>query len=871
MRAWSGSPGRTGRPGPADDGRGPPVIRLDDLVEANPGLTARGPVHPGRYACFCFDSRLVEDGDLFVAVRTQRGDGHDFVADAFVRGAQAVLVDDPSAVPDGCPALVVDDTVVAMERYGAHVVRAWGPRVVAVTGTVGKTGTKELVADVLSTRFTVFRTPGNYSGRFGLAVALGGLRPEHEVAVVEMATGHFGEIDAMCAMAPPEVGVVTAVAAAHLVALGDVDGVAREKGALLAHLPPDGLAVLSADDPRVRALAGNSVAPVVTFGTAEDAGYRAEGVEVGPTGTVCTCVQDGWRGTVTVPWLGAHSALAALAALAVADHFGIDRGDALEAIGRVDGVPGRLRPLPGAAGSVILDDTYNAAPRSVHAGLATLALLPAGSRVAVLGDMAELGDASEELHRQVGRHAAGVVDLLVTQGNAAAWIADAAVRAGLPSERVAITFTVEDATAEVARRLGPDVVVLVKGSAAARMEQVVERLLAEGADPGELLVRQDRAWRSIRIVQPDRPTWLEIDLSAVGHNVRLLAERAGRAEVMVVLKADAYGHGAVQVAHTALRNGATQLGVACVPEARALRQAGIRAPVLVLGYTPGWQGREAVGLGLSLAVFDLGTARGLGRAARALDSTVAVHVKVDTGMHRLGVPVEDVPGFVEELRGIEGLEVAGLFTHFACADDPSPAGVATTDAQVAAFRRVIDRLDGTGMLPDVVHAANSAGLLCRDDATFDLVRPGIAVYGLPPGPGVPVLGLRPALGWKSQVAQVHSLGVGDAVGYGHTWTATRPSRVATVPVGYADGLRRAPSTWRYVLVRGRRAPVVGRVSMDQISIDVTDVPGVRRGDEIVLIGRQGGEELPATLVAEWLGTSCYEVVAEILARVPRVN
>jgi alanine racemase len=171
----------------------------------------------------------------------------------------------------------------------------------------------------------------------------------------------------------------------------------------------------------------------------------------------------------------------------------------------------------------------------------------------------------------------------------------------------------------------------------------------------------------------------------------------------------------------------------------------------------------------------------------------------------------------------------------------------------------------------VVHASNSAGLLCRTDAVYDLVRPGIAVYGLPPGPEVPVGDLRPVLAWRSQVAQVHDLAAGESVGYGHTWTAARPSRVATVPVGYADGLRRAPATWRHVLVRGRPAPLAGRVSMDQISVDVTDIEGVRRGDEVVLIGRQGSEELPATLVADWLGTSPYEVVAEILARVPRLT
>ena len=372
-------------------------------------------------------------------------------------------------------------------------------------------------------------------------------------------------------------------------------------------------------------------------------------------------------------------------------------------------------------------------------------------------------------------------------------------------------------------------------------------------------------------LEPDRPTWLEIDLEALTHNVQQLAARASGAQVMVVLKANAYGHGAVPVAHTALRSGATWLGVACLPEARALRDAGIGAPILVLGYTPDWQAREAVGLDLALAVFDFDTAQAFGKAARALDSTVAVHVKVDTGMHRLGVPADEAADFVRKIGGIDGLDVTGLFTHFACADDPSPAGVAATDAQVVQFGRVVADLEASGQRPAVVHASNSAGLLCRDDAFFDLVRPGIAVYGLPPGPDVAMGDLRPALSWKSQVAQVHALAVGESVGYGHTWTAARPSRVATVPVGYADGLRRTPATWRHVLVRGHTAPLAGRVSMDQISIDVTDIADVSRGDEVVLIGRQGDEALPATLVAEWLETSPYEVVSEILARVPRLH
>ena len=492
-------------------------------------------------------------------------------------------------------ALVVSDTVVAMEQYGAHVIRTWRPRVVAVTGTVGKTGAKELIADVLASRYAVFRTPGNFSGRFGLAVALGGLEPEDDVAVGRWRPGlrrdrrhvRHGPARRRCRDRHRR---------------GPLGGLGRRrrrrprKGIAAHPCGPRRAGCVGGRRPRVRALSGRSAAPSVTYGTTSDAGYRAGDIAVGPAGTTFTANRGEWSAAVVVPWLGAHSAGAALAALAVADHFGVDRGEAVDAIGRVSALPGRLRPLPARGGGLILDDTYNAAPRSVHAGLDTLARLPAVTRIAVIGDMAELGDASEELHRQVGGHAAQVVDRLVTLGNRAAWVADAAVRAGLDEGKVSITFTAADAAREVADAFGPDAVVLVKGSAAVRMERVVEPLLAEAVDPTDVLVRQDRAWRSIRIVEPDRPTWTEVDLSAVGHNVRWLTARAAGADVMVVLKADAYGHGAVQVAHTALRNGATRLGVACVPEARSLRRAGIRAPILVLGYTPGWQGREAIGL-----------------------------------------------------------------------------------------------------------------------------------------------------------------------------------------------------------------------------------------------------------------------------------
>jgi Alr-MurF fusion protein len=848
------------------------VIRLAEFLAANPDAAVHGPVFAEEFAAFCFDSRLIQPGELFLAVKTAKADGHDYIDEACRGGAAGVICQRATDLASfGATCIVVPDTERAIQRFAAWLVRARGVRVAAITGSAGKTTTKEACAHVLSARYWVFRNPANFSGRFGLPIAIAGLSAEDELAIIEMATDHFGEMALLTQMAPPQVAAVTVVAAAHLSAFGDLDGVAREKGVLVEALPPDGLAILNADDPRVAAMAGRTAARVVTYAVDGPADYQAQEVSVGRAGTDFQLVVGDRRLPVHLPWLGVQFAQSALIAIAMADHYGLDLATIAARLATLPPVPGRLNPLPGRRGALILDDSYNASPAAVQAGLDVLATLPAERRIAVLGQMAELGPMAEEGHRRVGRRAAEIVDLLVVRGREATLIAEEARAAGLAPERIAVTYTAADAIAAVEPHLGPGTVVLAKGSAVARMEQVVAGLMAEPERARDLLVRQDAAWRQIVVIQPDRPTWLEIDHGAIAANSRRLKELAGDAALMVALKADGYGHGAVQVAHTTLQNGASWCGVACVPEGQVLRQAGIDAPTLVLGYTPAWQAREAIGLDLSITVFDLDTAQSLSRAAQAVERPARVHVKVDTGMHRLGLAPAEVPAFLTALRDLPGLQVEGLFTHLATADDLSTEGRVFTERQLASFARLVDRLVAEGLRPPLVHVANSAVLLTRPDARYDLVRPGIAFYGLGPSADVGSAELRPALAWKTQVAQVRELAAGDGLGYGHAWRAARGSRVATIPVGYADGFRRGPTTWAHVLVRGQAAPVVGRVSMDQSTIDVTDIPGVRQGDEVVLIGRQGDAAINVETVAGWLGTISYEVVAEILARVPRVT
>jgi alanine racemase len=457
---------------------------------------------------------------------------------------------------------------------------------------------------------------------------------------------------------------------------------------------------------------------------------------------------------------------------------------------------------------------------------------------------------------------------LVTKGDLAPEIAAAALENDLGKHAVHVTFTSEDAVAAVEDMLSPDTVVLVKGGAEVRLEQVVKKLLTDPARDQWQLVRQGPGWARVRARQPARPTWVEIDLEAVANNVRLLAEMAAPAKVLAVLKADAYGHGMVKVARTVLNNGASWVGVATLGEAITLRQAGIDAPILVMSYMPAWQAHEAIIHHISATIFTPELARAFSRAAADLNRTALVHVKVDSGMGRLGLLPPDVIPFLRAID-LPGLRVEGLYTHLATAEERDQSHARQ---QISRFQELLAELEATGLRPPLVHAVNTAGLVNFPEAHFDLVRPGIGLYGLPPGLETPLPpGFRPALTFKSTVGQVKTLPPDSPIGYGATYHTQGEETIAIIPVGYADGFRRSPRTWGEVLVKGQRAPLVGRVSMDQAAINVTHIPNVRQGDEVVLIGEQGQARITAEEVAEKLGTINYEVVSELLARIPRVS
>jgi Alr-MurF fusion protein len=939
------------------------MIYLEHLCKATHGVL-RTPGKQSHFDAFSHDTRQLIPGELFVAVRGERGNGHDYLLDAVRHGASGLLLEQlyldalseevqVTLMEAHVAIIVVEDTRLALQQYAQYILDLWHPTVIAVTGSTGKTSTKEAIATVLSRNFATFKSWQNYNDLLGLPLSLGRLEERHEYAVLELACDHPGEITALCEIARPSFGVLTNISPAQLQYFGTIEHLASEFGTLLTALPRGGVAFVNADDALIQSVIAHveerMAASINSFqpSMVKKMQVTWEGIRFDlpvandTTGSQTEIGRDEHQGDreglehtgdregrpyISHPsilhfesrLLGEHHASTMLAAYAVGIHCGLRSAEIQDALANVHPLPGRLNPLDGFEGARLLDDTHNAVPASVIAGLETLKALPTSSRIAILGDMLRLGDFEEEAHRIVGQKAAQCVDYLVLRGEKASSIAESAHKVGLSSEQIIITSTHEDAAQAIKNLLkqtdqippfieftkttqpvGADLScpppmyrpsssphgmseqappiyrpsILIKGSEETRMERVTESLMAHPEQAREQLVRQTPGWKQIVVMRPDRPTWVEIDLSAIAFNTRHIQSLVGPdVRILASLKADAYGHGALKVARSVLQNGASMLGVATVSEAIPLREAGIHTPILVFGYVPHWQMREAVRLHLTLTLYSIEAAQALSRAAQALNQAIKVHVKIDTGMGRLGIRAEhthEIIALLHEISALPRLELEGIFTHFAMADSQDQTHARM---QLTRFQHVLQCIDEKHMRPSLVHAANSAAIFSLPEAHFDMVRPGIALYGLDPSSEVPLPEeFRPALSFKTQVAQVKEIPEGECISYGCTYTTNEPTRVAILPVGYADGFRRAPTNWGYVLVHEQEAPLLGRVCMDQCIIDITHIPHVRAGDEVVLIGQQGAASLTAEQVAQRLGTINYEVVSEILARVPRVD
>ena len=366
--------------------------------------------------------------------------------------------------------------------------------------------------------------------------------------------------------------------------------------------------------------------------------------------------------------------------------------------------------------------------------------------------------------------------------------------------------------------------------------------------------------------------WAVVDLDAIHHNYQAIRARAGGRPVLAVVKTDAYGHGAPRIGRFLQRKGCERLAVATAEEALALRDAGSRVPIQMLACVPPSDYGRVIGEDFIFTIGSAYEADTLADIAKEAGSRETVHIEIDTGMGRSGCRPDDAPALVERIQSRHELVLEGAMTHFPSADDAlDPAGVEYAREQLRRFGPIAKLLRSAGIRDPILHAANSAGVACIAESHLSIVRPGGALYGISAGPNTPtMLDLRPALSWRAVVVQVRDFLQGQTVGYGRSYVVKKPMRVATIAAGYGDGYARAYGPGGTVIAAGRRAAIVGRVSMDSTCIDVTDMPAVATGDEVTLIGTDGGETISPLELAQRAECSPYEVTCRMTARVPRV-
>ena len=368
-----------------------------------------------------------------------------------------------------------------------------------------------------------------------------------------------------------------------------------------------------------------------------------------------------------------------------------------------------------------------------------------------------------------------------------------------------------------------------------------------------------------------RDTIVEVNLDAVKHNVREFKKRVNDKNIamMAAVKANGYGHGAVEVAKAAIEAGVNQLAVAFVDEGIELREAGVTVPILVLGYTPVEAAKDAIGYDIMMTVYRIEDLKGINEIAKQLEKKAHIQVKIDTGMSRIGLQEEEVAPFLEELKNMKYIEVEGMFTHYSTADEINKI---YTNMQTSLFEKAVNTAKEMGIHLPYIHSSNSAGSMELSNTFQNMVRVGIGIYGMYPSKEVDhtVVSLQPALSLKSKVAHIKHAKKNRGVSYGNTYVTTGEEWIATVPIGYADGYNRQLSNKGHALINGIRVPVLGRVCMDQLMLDVTKAMPVQVGDEVVFYGRQGEEEISVEEIADILGTINYEVTCMLDRRIPRV-
>lgn len=814
---------------------------LSRIAEAT-GATISGSGDAALIEHLSIDSRkpFIPESTLFIALRGERHDGHHYIAQLAERGMRHFLVDGQAELPpmEGVTILHVSDTLLALQRIAAWHRGQFDIPVIGITGSNGKTVVKEWLFQLLREREQVVRSPGSWNSQVGVPLSVWEMGPEHTLGLFEAGISMPGEMDRLQAMIAPTIGVFSNIGPAHGENFSDQASKASEKAHLFRGVE---VMVYCADHALVHEALSKTLpanAKVRAWSRKGPAWSRVVKEEVIDSATHLVVECEGHSIAFDVPFTDPGSVENALHCAAVLLHLGYPAEWIAERMPELQPVAMRLETLDGEHGTTLINDAYSNDEASLAIALDHLTMVAQGrGRTIVLSDIHQSGEPPEQLYQRVAEKLAraGVGSVI---GIGPCITAHATLFA--PTSRF-FSDARQAATAIDPSTFAGDVI-LVKGARAFALETLVQR------------------WQ-----RQSHGTVLEVDLEAVRHNLnhfRALLASGGKVRTMAMIKAFGYGSGALELARLFAHEQVHYLGVAYVDEGIELRRNGIRTPILVMNPEPVpfeilYRHR------LEAEVFDQ---RSLEEAARMVDrdpDSPPIHLKLDTGMHRLGFTVDDMPDLIEALRRAPGLKIGSILSHLVASEDPRHD--AFTRSQITTFLEMASAIGRAVDQRPLLHIANTAAISRFPEARLDMVRLGIGLHGIG-GSAEETALLRPVATLSTPIAQIKHIPAGDGVSYGRRWVASRDSRIATLPIGYADGLsRRLGNGVGSMWINGHRAPIVGAVCMDMCMVDVTDISCTVHDTAVVF-----GREHPVQEMADALGTIPYEVLTGIAQRVKRV-
>ncbi len=800
------------------------------------------------------DSRRIPANALFVALPGNHHDGHDFIGHAFANGASAALVSRPWAATHGSgltrTCIVVDDPLVALQDLGRWWRRRFDGKVVAITGSNGKTIVKDALVELVSSSLSCAGTIGSYNSQLGVPLALLRMPREADVWVVEAGVSGMGEMERLQRMIDPDAGILTNIGMAHIAGFGSREAIAREKIRLFSGIPSTGWILLPEGEPLISPLVNSLKGKIAFFGgrSADLPVFGEMHAAVG--GMFARMVfPDGQTHAVILPTPSRELALDLEAAAAAAWLLGVSPEEIARRITDIRPGQTRMEIWHSPFGATLINDACSSDPISVEAALRTLNTVSqaVGRKIFVFGGMRELGELGAREHAHIGELAAvhGVDTLVLPEDSLLDATAEAFAEHALHPEILRYSRP-RELTGQLQNRVQESDTILFKGP----REHDIARIAHE-------------------VFEAIAPNRLIVDMDAIAENVGIFRRIIGGRRLLAMIKALGYGSDMPRLSLELEKMGVDMFGVSTPDEGARLRRSGTRLPILVMICMPE-EARKLVRHRLTPIISGEGLIEPLSAEASSWGRTVEVHLKVDTGMGRMGIPLDRLAQVVQRVQRTPYLAISGLMTHFGCADDPLEDGF--TRRQIELFEEARDILLRAGLHDFTAHAAATAATVRFAESHFDMVRIGLGLYGLYPSATIREhANLRMAISLVSRIVEVRNLPAGARIGYGGTFVVPAwGARIGLVPMGYHDGIPWNLSNRGRVWVQGHPAPIVGRVSMDSLMVDITDVPGAERGADVLVFGRHGGVEVRPEEVATGTDTIVYELMTRVGPRVQRI-